>query len=131
MMPENVEAVMFWSYPGSGEIKCIRNGGEELYITDVYTDEDGRQWGYVDDFQKANGWICMSDPSNDQIPRNEEEAANVVIPPEPDFIIEPQPESPNAIILIAAAIVVVVGMAVILIRVVFRGKKDKKEYVDN
>lgn len=127
VVPEGVERIYFWSYPGSG--KVIRfagvNSGEPIHVATAYTDKDGRQWGYVGYYQAMSGWICMSDPSNDQIPVNEEDAADVVIPPEPTVIIEPQSEGTTGLLLVTLLVAAVVAGTIVLVRVQFRKKTDK------
>lgn len=62
--------VVFWSYPGSGVI--TRKDSEidkDLSISYVYTDADGRDWGFVGYYYAVrNCWVCISDPANDAIP---------------------------------------------------------------
>ena len=127
--PEGVGVIYFWSYPGSGEVinKMTVDSEDSISITSSYTDADGRQWGYVVYFQAASGWICMSDPANHQIPVNEEDAADVVMPPEPTEIIIPQPEGTNVLIVVAVLVVAVVVGTVILVRVLFRKKTVKTD----
>lgn len=126
-LPDGTDKLYFWTYPGSGEITAEFpvDSDEHISIHSSYTDKDGMQWGYVNYFYTHDGWICMSDPSNDQIPVNEEDAADAVMPPEPTVIIKPQPEGPNIVILVAILVVVVGAGTGILIRILFRGKAAK------
>ena len=56
-----------WSWPGSGQIIesfVISNPSNEIsFVYNAYDDADGRVWG-----EWAKGWICLSDPANDNIP---------------------------------------------------------------
>ena len=73
----NARRVVFWSWPGSGEITMEHvpsadnrelEGGW-LTATYSYTDNDGRQWGYIPYFYAVKGqWVCLSEPSNRVIP---------------------------------------------------------------
>ena len=128
-LPDGTDKLYFWTYPGSGEITAEFpvDSDEHIGIHSSYTDKDGIQWGYVNYFYTHDGWICMSDPSNDQIPVNEEDAADVVMPPEPTEIIIPQPEGTNVLIVVAVLVVAVVVGTVILVRVLFRKKTVKTD----
>jgi hypothetical protein len=124
--PEGVETVCFWSYPGSGEVisKMAVYPEDSIGISTSYTDKDGRQWGYVGYFRLAEGWICMSDPANDRIPVNEEDAADVVMPPEPTEIIKPQSDG-TAVVLAAVLVAAVVVGTVILVLLLYRKRTAK------
>ena len=125
--PEGVETVYFWSYPGSGKVmnKMPIYPEDSIGISNSYTDKDGRQWGYVDYFRQADGWICMSDPANAQIPVNEEDAAGVVMPPEPTEIIKPQSAGAAVLVLVAVLVAAVVVGTVILVLVLYKKKTTK------
>jgi hypothetical protein len=125
-MPEGIEKIYFYSFPGSGEIDGSGpvDIDESISIALSYTDKDGRQWGYVSYFRAQDGWLCMSDPGNDKIPVNEEDLAGAVMPPEPEVIITPQPAGNNMLIPVAILVVVVAGVTVVLIRVI--SKKNNK-----
>jgi len=70
--------IVLWTWPGSGEIastlqKEWLDPDTDSYIlngpTRAYKDSDGREWGFVGYFYGSrNSWICLSDPSNDNIP---------------------------------------------------------------
>lgn len=64
------QGVIFWTYPGSGEIKYedVQIEGS-LNIEHTYTDADGRLWGYVSSnyFIRAC-WVCISDPLSKDLP---------------------------------------------------------------
>lgn len=132
-VPEGVERVYFWRYPGSGEIVGFTgaDSSDWMDVTSSYTDREGRQWGYVVYYRGLSGWICMSDPANDQIPVDEEDAAGVVMPPEPTEIIMPQPEGANIVLLVVILVAAVSIGTVILIRVVFTKKAAKAESDDD
>ncbi len=62
--------VVFWSYPGSGIITRKDSDIDEKFsISNVYTDSDGRDWGFVRYYYGVrNSWVCIDDPANDAIP---------------------------------------------------------------
>lgn len=118
-VPEGVENIYLYTFPGSGELKSGGpvNAGERINTVLSFIDKDERQWGYVVYFRAMDGWLCLSDPGNDKIPADEAVLANAVMPAEPDVIITPKPEKINLLIP-ALILVVVVAGAVILIRVI-------------
>ena len=78
------EQIVFWKYPGSGIVINIMqenveefignfingSGRLEPYISHVYTDEQGRDWGFSGwgNMYDKQVWICLSDPENSEIP---------------------------------------------------------------
>lgn len=76
-------ALLFWTYPGSGEIVYALStqemDGEELEVSGIYTDGDGREWGNCAYYYGIRDvWICLSDPSQEDLP--------VTPTPEPDLL---------------------------------------------
>ena len=70
------ETTYIWSFPGSGAVSDSFGGSEGWVPEDdgigygtVYTDETGLQWGEVGYYYGARGWVCISDPHNDALPR--------------------------------------------------------------
>ncbi len=125
-VPEGIERIYLYTFPGSGELGGGGSVGvgETISTVSSFTDKDGRQWGYVIYFRAQDGWLCISDPGNDRIPVDEEVLAGAVMPQEPEVIITPQSEKNNMLIPIAILVVVVAGVMVILIRVI--SKKTTK-----
>lgn len=81
------ETLIFWTWPGSGEIAMAHeplSSNRELesnWLTPphVYRDSEDREWGYVPYFYaRRSTWVCISDSSNNEIP-----AFNAA--PEPEF----------------------------------------------
>ena len=69
--------VNLWSYPGSGSISSILYsanisswGGLEVGFSSVYQDDDGRLWIYISTYFYGHreGWVCLSDMSNAELP---------------------------------------------------------------
>ena len=73
----NDRRVIFWSYPGSGQIAAnfnyLNQGYSALNPGPVWTDADGRVWGYIGYYMAARGWVCLSDPANENLPVTERE----------------------------------------------------------
>jgi|GEM_PF-907677 len=74
---------VLWQWPGSDRPKQILGDNYYFTIIDIsvihaYKDKDGREWGYVHIlvgnwffrgyYFDPNGWVCLSDPQNPDIP---------------------------------------------------------------
>jgi len=121
--------VVFWSWPGSGVAEYTmprENMPEdiEIYISSAYKDEQGREWGFIGYmYGRRNQWICISEPSNKNIP-----AFNAAPEPElwqraEDTPLPPPSKGLPLLQMIIILVAVVVAVTVILIRVLW--KKDK------
>ncbi len=63
------EELQYWSYPGSGNIIGSTPDTDKLTIEQVYTDEDGEQWGYVNYYYGIRDvWVCITHPSAVDLP---------------------------------------------------------------
>ena len=70
---KEAEKIVLWSWPGSGvELSSIQQGDfdyNNLGIDSAYKDGEGREWGFIGYWYGArNVWVCISDPSNSDIP---------------------------------------------------------------
>ena len=67
--------VVFYSFPGSGFVVARFDHLEQSYSAlspdKVWTDSEGRVWGQIGYYMAARGWVCLSDPSNEEIPAAE------------------------------------------------------------
>lgn len=67
--------VIIWTYPGSGQINCDFESLHQDYSPiqpDVtWTDSEGRVWGRIGYYMAARGWVCLSDPGNENLPVTE------------------------------------------------------------
>ena len=126
------EAVNFYSYPGaenirqtwetSGQWNVLENltgkTDGHSYISSIFTDEDGRTWGYVNYmYGHLNSWFCLEEPDGEEFP--------VRTVPDPGLTPAQTPKLPAAgytpYILVAAVVIVTAGLLVF-----FYGKKRKK-----
>ncbi len=120
------EDIIFWSFPGSGEISArasdIPKG--DMSISQTYTDGDGRLWGYVRYYQARRGWICISDPMNEALPVNEALSAPVIAPSETTAMaVRTETADKDGFPIVVYIVALVVGLAaltVILIRVLWK-----------
>ena len=118
--------VILWSWPGSGEIVGVFESDlwelEVLDFSYVYRDAEGREWGFIVYlYAIRNVWICISDPSNKNIPAFNP-APPVSLWPAADPSTVPQRgfSTPLLVIILVAVVALV---TVVLIRVLW--KKDK------
>jgi len=76
--PQTIPAdkvLLLWTYPGSGETSGSidyqqwgwKPDDEPTYSTS-WTDKSGLQWAYVSYYYACTGWICLSDPNNENLP---------------------------------------------------------------
>ena len=62
-----------YAYPGSGPTKSFIPAEHVLSadyfnLQSLFTDENGLVWGHVGYFMGRRGWICVSDPTNAELP---------------------------------------------------------------
>jgi len=67
--------MIMWTWPGSGiiggiwEVQGLESDTNMNEGHTIYTDEEGREWGYLSYFYGyRNFWVCLDDPSNPSIP---------------------------------------------------------------
>lgn len=68
-----------WKYPGSLEFNAMENHPEDFgsYVSRLYTDNSGGEWGYVNYIWGARGWFYLTDPS-DSAPLGEDVSAGIM-----------------------------------------------------
>ncbi|WP_167956099.1 hypothetical protein [Anaerosporobacter faecicola] len=119
------EQIYIWTYPGSGEAlnkidKTTWDNKENApNLSECYTDEDGREWGYVGYYYGMGGWICISDPENEKLPIKQhakEEEFTPVEPPKDILKSQEQEERLEEGILIGIVAGVVIITALLLLR---------------
>lgn len=127
------DPILFWTFPGSGIIRNridmskYRDMEEvKLNISELYTDAEGKEWGYVGYFFATSGWICLSDPTNENLPATAIEQDGFIPPSLPASVdlsddARDEGETPLAVIIIALVVVLVVVTAV-LIRIFYKKK---------
>ena len=65
-MTMECKSVYLYEYPGAPN--PLQMGNLDLTAEQLYTDEQGRQWGYVSYvYGIRNKWFCLDDPANDQL----------------------------------------------------------------
>lgn len=94
--------INFYEYPGAPEIKSpyapkpgymqdlldqlTGAAGDGSAIRSVFTDGDGRTWGYVDYFYgRVEGWFCLDEPDGVDFPPRQVAQAEI-IPPQPPVL---------------------------------------------
>ena len=125
----NAPELVLWSWPGSGSVSHTMQGplsssgyGGPLDFPYAYMDEEGREWGYLSYWYGIrNLWVCISDPSNADIP-----AFNPA--PAPELWQSSAPPDTGGRLsapwLVTILVVVLVVGTVILVRVFWKPKKE-------
>ena len=134
---------VFWTYPESGEIAVVfapgegPNPDEPLPVSQVWTDEEGRDWGLVGYYYGIRDrWVCLSDPADEEIApvsrqtlpdwgsASQDDPAGPS--PSPDVIVDPEPPASHALtyVLVAAGIVAVA--AIVALQVISQRRKKAK-----
>lgn len=74
----------YWTYPGSGVVSGTTSYvDDKLKFQDIYTDEDGLEWGYVNYYYgQKDSWVCLSDPTSISLPVRSVVPENVIAPKE-------------------------------------------------
>lgn len=150
----DAELVVFWTWPGSGEINMdykpsASNRDLESIWLDAeycYKDDEGRVWGYIPYFYAVRSqWVCLSDPSDKNIPAFNEASAPSLKQPansrlEPDSIPgptyypegsftgppdapDPPSNGPSLPVLILILVGVLVIVSAVLIAIFWKRKK--------
>lgn len=118
------QRVIFWSYPGSGQIRgdfeTLHQNYNSLNPDVTWTDEEGRVWGHVGYYMAARGWVCLSDPGNESIPAIEHGYQLFPLQDEVQEAVVSVPETGESLSVVCSAIVLVCGVTALLI---FRMKK--------
>lgn len=110
------KTVYLYEYPGAPN--PLEMGDLDLTAEQLYTDEQGRQWGYVSYiYGIRNKWFCLDDPANGQL-MGEKKAA---VPSGYDVPGELPAVSNRSVMAVAVGGVALVTLAVVLI--LFRRKK--------
>jgi hypothetical protein len=89
------EPILLWTYPGSGKTYGTISELDQLHsFVYVYTDEEGRQWGYYafklklkdnpkSELGNSASWVCLTDPTNKDLPVIEYESADSSVTKQP------------------------------------------------
>lgn len=128
---EGDEEFIGYKYPGSGIVRTtIGNySGDaftEIYLQDIYTDPQGRQWGYVGYFfGNRDFWICLDDPYT-ELAAGEEFTEPEIIPAADEATMKKalQLESPLGGYVAAGAVGVVVIAAAVIAYLLIKKKKQ-------
>jgi len=67
------DILQVYSYPGSGEVESTipvnwLDNPETIGFTRLYKDEAGLVWGYLGYLMGPRTWVCLSDPTNAELP---------------------------------------------------------------
>ncbi len=111
---EGEGSLIFWTYPNSGEVYAtVELPCDDISIASLYTDADGREWGNIGYYRgMRNCWLCLSDPTNPDIPEIAVEYKNLYPAAAPEKL----PSGSNSIVWIVVLVVVVVAGTAVLLR---------------
>ena len=112
--------VYFYSYPNSGEVETSLETDESFSVSAVYTDQNGRIWGYVNYYYGIkNCWVCLSEPENGETPEIEQDKTELIPPSAP----AEASEGISATVLIVIIVAAVVIITVVLLLIFWKKKK--------
>lgn len=64
--------VLLYTYPGSGVYNAFSDFDKEnISFTNIYTDSEQNVWGYLSYYRASEGWVCLNNPSNKDLPVTE------------------------------------------------------------
>ena len=141
--------IVLWTWPGSGVAVWTIEASNipediDAYLTEskTYKDEQGREWGFIGYmYGHRNSWICLSDPSNKDIPafhpaplpelwpsKETDAPYDPATSPDPGRYTDPDTSNdlPTTLIILALVFVLVVGTA-ILIKVFWKPNSNKEK----
>lgn len=113
-----------YSYPGSGSTKSYIPAKyvlefEGFSLQPLFQDEANNIWGYVGYFMGHRGWVCLSDPTNSELPEFERQQLELYPAKELG-----SPQSSN---ITALAVVLVVGVSLTSLALILLLQKKRKE----
>ena len=121
------EKLVFYSYPGSGVVcytlsmKDYKDFPTPLDISSIYTDEQGKDWGYVVYYRNIRtAWICLSSPEDENLPKTMAEKADLVPPATAEQL--KQAGENGGVWLVTALVLSVVLATAVLVRVFWKKK---------
>ncbi len=104
------EPLQFYEYPGSGTPKSsmeLQQDKPEFAYT--YQDPEGRRWGYASYYFAHRGWICLSDPTNAELPAFRSGQEVTITPPAKEL----PARSPDGKISLEVLVLIVLVLAVV------------------
>jgi uncharacterized membrane protein len=116
------DKIIVWEYPGSDAItgKLYKEDFKE-YLPEfsyMYKDDEGRQWAYIGYYMGRCGWVCLSDPENENLPVIKVEYEGLIPASKPDR----SPAVRNGLWLFIGLAAGIIIVSMVLIKV-FYGKK--------
>lgn len=116
--------VVFWRYPGGPAEDGTVVPDASLSFTETYTDGAGRLWGRCGYYQgRRDFWVCLSDPSNPDLPVAEISYPDLVPPAAPPENPVPTAVEHSPVPALAAALVAGVVMVTLALLCLLRRKR--------
>lgn len=126
-------AIQFYTYPGSGEVQDTLDAIDpeygELTFSDIYTDPEGRVWGYCGYYMQLKGWVCIDDPENAEIPMFIDRSPELISAADPSADPQKPEEAKPSTMRIIWLIVVFVLISFLAMRFVVNNA-TKKRYAE-
>lgn len=129
---EEGRELLAYRYPGSGIIEYRfpynEDFGNSLSTEYLYTDSEGREWGYVGyHYGRVNAWVCISDPYT-ELPAGAEYRKPELIPAADEATAEKalsEARGVSASIIVGAVGVIVIAVAVAAYIVIKRLRRER------
>jgi len=135
----NAEKIVLWTWPGSGvyakdffkskryieshmvaRVRSFAQSHSYWHFLQAYSDSQGREWVFIEYGDFGNAWLCVSDPSNGDIPAfNPAPTPKLRQPGGASFVEIAGVPVPTIAIILVVAVVAVTG---VLIRVFWKKK---------
>ena len=116
-----VKNIVIWTFPHSGENSGILEEIDDNFkIESVYTDYADQKWAYVSYYYAVkNFWICLSNPTNTNIPAIDVVAPEII---GPGAGVEPKSTAKDMTTMIIICVAAVVLFSAVLITVLSKHK---------
>ena len=110
----DINNIVMWTFPCSGENNgTIDSIDENFAVQSVYTDSEGRKWGFVSYYYAIkNFWICISDPASADIAAEAVEAPALYSPEPGSEPISSANDKTTVIIFCVAGAVLIAGVLI-------------------
>ncbi|MCL2884617.1 MAG: hypothetical protein FWF49_03955 [Oscillospiraceae bacterium] len=127
---KTTEEITLWSWPGSGVIQETLDPAtiSNLFAVEyAYKDGQGRIWGFVYYWMGLrNAWICLSDPTNTNIPAFNPAPAPQLWQPADVASVDSPPTGDSTPLIVTVLVLVAVAGTAVLIRVFWKPKEENE-----
>lgn len=119
---------VLWTYPGSGVVAIKYDRKDKKFenipeINVTYQDDENRLWGEVSYYYGMSGWICLDDPTNEEIPAFGKHILAENTPSDKSKVADYTDNSSKDWIYPVIMVVILVAVTGIIIRVVMKNPR--------